>query len=82
MQNFQIDCNNCNKFQLASIDSLCSMLHTSQTMMWSRAIRVQQERKRASLTKCKHNLIKQKEKGGGGDRINITIGHNLVQPNK
>ena len=39
-------------------------------------------KERACLTKCKHNLIKQKEKGGGGDRINIAIGHDLVQPNK
>ena len=28
------------------------------------------------------NLNKTKRKGGGGDKIKITIGHNLVQSNR
>ena len=29
-----------------------------------------------------HNIIYIQQKGSGGDRINIAIEHNLVQPNK
>ena len=29
-----------------------------------------------------HNIIYMQQKGSGGDRINIAIEHNLVQPNK